>query len=998
MNRIGFIFMFLSCGSILSFSADTEMILCDKAKSPYTIVVSSNAPSPERHAAKELQHFLREISGATLPIVEDSEPLPPHAILLGENKYLEKIGVKIDFQSLGKEGYVLRRKGDYLIIAGGKLRGTLYGVYGLLEDHLGCRWFTPDLSRIPKRDKLAIPSLDETIIPVLEYRDVFYSDVFDGDWVLRNRMNSSHAIGVEEKGGNVRFGSMAFVHTFHRLVEPKKYFDDHPEYFAEVDGARRREGAQLCLTNPDVLRIATEKVKKWIRQDPSASIFSVSQNDCHGNCQCSSCKAIDEKEGSPAGSLVYFVNSVAEEVEKEFPDIIIETLAYQYTRKPPKTVRPRRNVVIRLCSIECCFSHPLETDPEGNNVSFREDIKGWNALTDRLYVWDYVTNFPHYVQPHPNFRVLKPNIQFFVKNGVKGIFEQGNYSPGKHGEMSHLRSWLLAKFLRNPDYDYETAMREFCEAYYGPAATLIREYIDLIHDRVLETKTHLTIWMPPTSLFLDEDTVKKSEDIFNRAEKLVEDNETYLMRVREAHLPIQYVQIVTKRNLGEVSYILTNDSFGPDPNYPRFALARRFRETATALRMSHISEGRTMESFLSEIDQAPPSYTAMKMENRAAVFHVIPELGGKIPSWKLKANDYDVFCFPEGWRENFSIKKRKVGSDFKYSFSLNENKITLQAIMNDDLSIEKEYRLDAKAPVLNIKTHIKDKGKKKPGFSEIDSQSWWNLGAPDQLILWLSGSEKNSLFSLESLPQNRKCLFSFISADVGGEWLLWNKTKKIGIRAMVPEQKTSLEFLFDPINKRIRVAESTENSNRGDKDSFEILRRYEIITVDPAEIISGYPQKAKTLEMKESEVWEAGPDDFQLFREGELSKIMRDETAPNDWCAWMPGHTTEWAVQWHFDHELLDPAREYEAFVIVKIGKKGDRGSAFSSGVYDTAHARSMGEIRIAAKDVKGDEWKKFSMARFKPGSSQYLWIAPTANPDNVTEIRVSGFQLKPVP
>jgi len=130
------------------------------------------------------------------------------------------------------------------------------------------------------------------------------------------------------------------------------------------------------------------------------------------------------------------------------------------------------------------FRPSLATDDYPQNASFREDIKGWHQLTDRLYVWDYVTNFPHYVMPHPNLRVLKSNIRFFIENGVKGIFEQGNYSPGMHGEMAVVRSWLLAKFLWNPEYDYETAMKEFLEAFYGTAAPMIREYIELMHNRL----------------------------------------------------------------------------------------------------------------------------------------------------------------------------------------------------------------------------------------------------------------------------------------------------------------------------------------------------------------------------------------------------------------------------------------------------------------------------------------------------------------------------------
>ena len=40
-----------------------------------------------------------------------------------------------------------------------------------------------------------------------------------------------------------------FVHTFFPLIPPDKYFENHPEWFSEIDGKRQQGRTQLCLTN-----------------------------------------------------------------------------------------------------------------------------------------------------------------------------------------------------------------------------------------------------------------------------------------------------------------------------------------------------------------------------------------------------------------------------------------------------------------------------------------------------------------------------------------------------------------------------------------------------------------------------------------------------------------------------------------------------------------------------------------------------------------------------
>jgi len=535
-------------GGMTRQAAAEGLVLAENGKSDYRIVVARDASPSTQYAAEELQSFLKQISGVQLPVVGDETPLGEHEIILGENRHLRALKLQVPFGQLGKEGYVIRTVGPRLVIAGGALRGNLYGVYGLLDDHLGCRWFAPGVSRIPKRERLALPEIDEQKVPVLEYRDAYTYDCFDGDWAARNRLTSSAARLEERHGGKVRFGSGFFVHTFNRLVPPEKYFDTHPEYFSLIDGRRLRERTQLCCTNEDVVRICTEGILRAMRAQPDAFVFSISQNDWHNYCQCERCQTIARREDSQIGPVLQLVNRVAEAVEEQFPDKAIETLAYQWTRRPPKHMRPRRNVIIRLCSIECCFSHPLATCPSEANRKFREDIRGWSKVSERLWVWDYVTDFRHYLLPFPNQRVRNDNIRFFVAHNVKGIFEQDTYNTPQ-SELAELGGYLTARFLWNPDYDEDQAIDEFLAGYYGAAAGPVRRYIDLLHDRVEKENIHVNIWVAPMHPHLTDELLARADALWQQAEQAAASEPDVLRRVRLSRMSVDYAIVERARAL-----------------------------------------------------------------------------------------------------------------------------------------------------------------------------------------------------------------------------------------------------------------------------------------------------------------------------------------------------------------------------------------------------------------------------------------------------------------
>lgn len=534
------------------------LVIAEDGEARMAIVVSANASPSTRYAAEELQRFLSEMTGAAFALITDDAPPAPSEIWVGESQRLRDANILIDYETLGAEGYVIRTREPNIFIAGGEPRGTLYGVYGFLEDHLGCRWFTPDVSSIPKARVLAVLPIDEVRKPVLEYREPFVYECFDGDWAARNRMNSSNARLEERHGGKITYHG--FVHTFDSLLSPETYFDEHPEYFSLVKGKRLKERTQLCCTNEEVIALVTEEVRRRMAAHPEATVFSVSQNDWHNYCECDKCTALAEAEGSQMAPVLLLVNHVAKAVASEFPDKLVDTLAYQYTRKPCATMRPEPNVIIRLCSIECDFAHPFEERSTVENRAFCDDIEAWVKTANRLWVWNYNTSFSNYLVPFPNLFVRGPNIRYMIDNNVRGIFEQDVYNT-PHGQWSLISGYLGAKLLWNPGYDTNLAINEFLQGVYGEAATPMRLYIDLIHEAVSDPNTVMGIWYGADAPFFSDELFARADALFDVAETAVADDPETLERVRIARLPVDYSIIERTRAMSANAYVLDHKNF-----------------------------------------------------------------------------------------------------------------------------------------------------------------------------------------------------------------------------------------------------------------------------------------------------------------------------------------------------------------------------------------------------------------------------------------------------
>ncbi len=519
-------------------------------QSDYVIFIPEKPTEVEHFAAKELQQTIEQMTGVKLAIKNHNQNSTAPAFFLGNI-----VGLSTKIKSwhpaeFEPEEYLLKTDGRNIHIVSHEPRGLLYGLYALLKDKWGCRWYTRDVNKIPVNKNLALPELNETGKPAFESREVYFIEASDPHWCIRNRLNRSMKGIPESLGGE--YGIYPFVHTYYQLVPPKKYFEEHPEYYSLIDGKRKGEEAQLCLTNPAVLAIATQQVFKWIEEHPQARIITVDQNDGGGWCQCEKCMAINDAEGSQSGTILNFANSIADAVAQKHPHISIQTLAYYYSEKPPKTIRPHKNVIIRLCRYsEYCDAHPIEGCKV--NKPFIDQLQSWSKIAPRIMVWDYLVDFRHFFMPFPNFDGIKKDLKFYHNNGVTGLFEQGNY-PMQGGELSQLRAWILAQLLWNPNQNADDLIDEFIDNVYGAAAPYIKEYLELIHTKVREGNIHFNMYAAPTVGHLTPAIIKQAEQIFAKAEAAA-DNPAVLKRVETAHIPVLYTRLFFYTIGGKAAYL-----------------------------------------------------------------------------------------------------------------------------------------------------------------------------------------------------------------------------------------------------------------------------------------------------------------------------------------------------------------------------------------------------------------------------------------------------------
>ena len=549
--------------------------LAKDGKTLYTIVAADNEPQTTatgQIASVELKDHLEAISGATFPLVKESEfDGKSPALYVGPTRFAEANGVKP--KSLDQESWLYKSVGENLILSGGKT-ATIYAVCEFLERELGCRWFTFESSWTPKLSEIRFKNWNRSGKPAFMFRHLY---IPHGALGLTGKRNQDFLKFVKRNRGNQMDSPLpasrraGTCHTFYQYVSWKELFADHPEYFSMNEKGERFHGpnmhskGQLCLSNPEVADVMLAKLREFIAKDREELprekwpvVYDISQNDNFPYiCKCPNCAKITAREGSESALTLTCMNKVAREIAKEYPEIIIQTFAYVSTERAPKTIRPEPNLFMRWCDLYTrsdCY-RPI-TSPF--NASRKEQLDGWKAVGANIVLWDYwnmgILKGPYFKPPRVETMVdaIAPDLRYFHEAGVISYFAEAESNLHVNPQNFHdLHVWLGYQLLNDPNQDERALIHDYMTKHYGPASGPIIAFLTDLRRAVASEAKALTYITNPRRSYQTAEFLGKVIGYLREAQKLAPEGTPYGLRVnKELITPLAVILYKPELNPG----------------------------------------------------------------------------------------------------------------------------------------------------------------------------------------------------------------------------------------------------------------------------------------------------------------------------------------------------------------------------------------------------------------------------------------------------------------
>jgi len=560
-----------------------EMTLIDQTIHP-RVLVAANASKSELYAAQELINYLEKITGQKLqvektdetPVIAASKPV----IVIGSHPLNNALMAQISEM----EETIIEAKPGIFHLAGGKPvitnipngtkyvqdRGALYAVYNFL-DELGVRWYKPGESgeHVPRSSSVKVLLGRRQFKPVYWWRMGFYGYSYDHDgnppegliWAVRNRQNIN-LNATEELGG---WRAVQTQHNYHNLFPAKKYFSQHPEYFALVNGVRRDDG-QLCLGNPEVQHLTATHVVQFAGNNRHET-FSLEPNDNDIWCQCELCKALDDpNQKSIWGKLTLdlektmgdvsmsnrvnaFGKIVANEVAKSNKNIKLFWLAYSTHTEPPSKIHDLPpNTLLHPAAFSSAFSDPQDSysdysrdlyDPQSQpNRNYVRILKGFGKMT-RMIAHEYWSGIAWF-GPMPLIATMKDRLNQYRKFPIDGVNSEMHPHWGPQG----IDLYFYTRLLWNPDLEVEKELDLYCKNYYGPAYKPMLRYHQLLEKAAHSGIPHYSYGIGTHAIFTAE-VMQKMDELINQAKVLLGEKQPYAKRFEGVWAGYEYTRLVT---------------------------------------------------------------------------------------------------------------------------------------------------------------------------------------------------------------------------------------------------------------------------------------------------------------------------------------------------------------------------------------------------------------------------------------------------------------------
>ena len=436
-----------------------------------TIVVRRRSTKAERDAAGEIQTYLWKMASvgrknaAKLPIREESDAGSGTRLFVGRTKRARELG--IDLKGRAEHSFTIRTVDDGIVLCGNDALGTEHAAYTFLEKYCGVRWFWPGETGeyVPDRPTLEIGAIDDTQEPDFRLTRLGHDPL----WRKRNKLLRR----IRHAGG----------HAWGKMVPPAEYGPEHPEYFALVKGTRQRNwkgyngqhGYQLCTTNPEVVRLCVDYIRRYFDAHPNTRLYSVGANDGGGFCECKRCVALDvvgasnpDFPGKPVitDRIYSFTNAIAREIKKTHPDRHVVQFAYGYYSPAPRNVRPLDNVVPWI-TLNCEAHYHAATKRRQWNR-----IRQWSKLCSTIFVYEYLSHTWKLQMPRAMPKAIGESIRHYRKCGARLLSVQSGSDFATEG----LNYYLMAKLLWDTSLNVDDLVDDYCEKAFGSAGGVMKKY------------------------------------------------------------------------------------------------------------------------------------------------------------------------------------------------------------------------------------------------------------------------------------------------------------------------------------------------------------------------------------------------------------------------------------------------------------------------------------------------------------------------------------------
>ena len=485
----------LGVAAAAGHAAAAQFVLVEDGQPRAQIVATDDqAGGPARFAREELQRYLKLMSGADVPWVE--KPTGAAVMLEVDPK---AIGGSAPDDPVSLDRYTIDVGETEIRIRGASDRALLYGVYDLLE-RLGCGWCVPGDDTVPTRRTIGIEPVRIDTAPVFRYRMMLDfpmnsvgQTIAIADWLAKNRMNWIHpcenAHGepkvwyerretvvpqIEKRGLDLIFGG----HTMHTWC-PAEHFEQHPDWFALIEGERK--APTLCVTHAGAVDTVIAGMRRFLDRCPEVDVIDLWHPDGQAFCHCHVCTrgvlGEQAKGVVPAGlphdsvhaayvvSFLVFINQVAEALAESHPGVMVSPLIYGSSdRAIPDAAPPLHdNALYGLAHIFRDSYRPLAGEPKSaiNSRFLGNDIT-WMAKASHHYIYEYYNGWSApYV--YPGAQVIVRDLKLLREVGCQGSSsDMYGYSP--------INMYVAARALWSPDIDWRQAVRDFCRRFYGNVA------------------------------------------------------------------------------------------------------------------------------------------------------------------------------------------------------------------------------------------------------------------------------------------------------------------------------------------------------------------------------------------------------------------------------------------------------------------------------------------------------------------------------------------------